>query len=181
VYEIANKYGGVKAGEENGVRGYFLTYMIAYLRDFAFNYQYMSESFETSVPYDNVLELCIRVKDLIRDCCKRKGVIAQPFVSCRVTQLYDTGACIYFYFGFPWTGLKDPIKVFSEIEHEARCHIISLGGSLSHHHGVGKLRSSFMEQTNSPIGMKSLESVKNAIDPKNIFAAGNFLSYRSNH
>ena len=34
VYRIAAKYGGMKAGVDNGIRGYFLTYMIAYLRDF---------------------------------------------------------------------------------------------------------------------------------------------------
>ncbi len=36
-------------GPENGRRGYFLTYMIAYLRDYGFNYGFMAESFETSV------------------------------------------------------------------------------------------------------------------------------------
>ena len=32
VYEIAAKYGGMPAGEENGQRGYMLTFVIAYLR-----------------------------------------------------------------------------------------------------------------------------------------------------
>ena len=35
-YRIASKFGGIKGGEENGIRGYFLTFMIAYIRDFAF-------------------------------------------------------------------------------------------------------------------------------------------------
>jgi alkyldihydroxyacetonephosphate synthase len=39
VYAIAAKYGGLKAGAENGIRGYFLTYMIAYMRDFGMQYQ----------------------------------------------------------------------------------------------------------------------------------------------
>ncbi len=55
VYAIATKYGGIKGGEENGLRGYFLTFMIAYLRDFAMKYFFMAESFETSVPYDKVI------------------------------------------------------------------------------------------------------------------------------
>ena len=32
VYEIAGKHGGMPAGEENGQRGYMLTFVIAYLR-----------------------------------------------------------------------------------------------------------------------------------------------------
>lgn len=46
------------------------------------------------------------VKEKIKQAAKARGVKREPFVSCRVTQLYDTGACLYFYFGFVWDGLK---------------------------------------------------------------------------
>lgn len=139
VYEIAGKYGGVKAGEENGIRGYFLTYMIAYLRDFGFNYKFIAESFETSIKFENILPMCAAVKEKIFESAKRNGVKFKPFVSSRVTQLYDTGACVYFYFGFIWQGLDDPVAVYTAIEHDARDEIIKQGGSISHHHGIGKL------------------------------------------
>ncbi|NWR69510.1 ADAS protein, partial [Centropus unirufus] len=32
VYDIATKFGGLAAGEDNGQRGYMLTFVIAYLR-----------------------------------------------------------------------------------------------------------------------------------------------------
>jgi len=173
VYDIAATHGGVKGGEESGVRGYFLTYMIAYLRDFGLNYRFIAESFETSCPWDCVLLLCEGVKNRIVQSCKSHGVKFDPFVSCRVTQSYDTGACIYFYFGFTWEGLSDPVGVYSEIETDARDEILKQGGSLSHHHGVGKLRKSWMSQTVSPVGMEILRSIKLAFDPQNIFANGN--------
>jgi alkyldihydroxyacetonephosphate synthase len=44
--------------QENGIRGYFLTFMIAYLRDFGINHSYIGESFETCVPWDRVLLVC---------------------------------------------------------------------------------------------------------------------------
>ena len=87
IYATSAKYGGLAGGEENGRRGYFLTYMIAYLRDFGLNYYFMAESFETSVPWSNVLEVCTKVKDKIVTSCKEKGVTYKPFVSCRVTQV----------------------------------------------------------------------------------------------
>jgi alkyldihydroxyacetonephosphate synthase len=58
VYKIAKKYGGLSGGSENGIRGYFLTFMIAYLRDFAAQYKFVAESFETSCPWSNVSSLC---------------------------------------------------------------------------------------------------------------------------
>ena len=51
VYDIGQKHGGLLAGEENGKRGYMLTFVIAYIRDLGFEYHYLGESFETSVPW----------------------------------------------------------------------------------------------------------------------------------
>jgi alkyldihydroxyacetonephosphate synthase len=175
VYAISAKFNGLKGGEENGRRGYFLTYMIAYIRDFSFQYSFMAESFETSVPWSNVGELCYKVKDRIRRSCTEKGVKYPPFITCRVTQTYDTGACIYFYFGFIYRGLEDPLKAYIEIETEARDEILKLGGSLSHHHGIGKLRKQWMNQTVSPTGVQMLKGVKTVLDPKNIFGNGNLI------
>lgn len=100
ILAICAKYGGFAAGEENGKRGYLLTFVIAYLRDTAFDYQYVAESFETSVPHSCVKDLCRNVKARIKEVCHAEGVKQEAYTSCRVTQLYDTGVCVYFYFGF---------------------------------------------------------------------------------
>ena len=57
VYEVASKYGGIPGGEDNGKRGYMLTFAIAYLRDIGLDYYCVGESFETSVPWDRLLDL----------------------------------------------------------------------------------------------------------------------------
>lgn len=59
--------------------------MIAYLRDYGFNYGFMAESFETSVQWKNVNQLCKSVSKKIYDECKARGVKRDPFVSFRVT------------------------------------------------------------------------------------------------
>jgi alkyldihydroxyacetonephosphate synthase len=53
----------------------------------------MGESFETSVPWANALTLCTNVKQKVKDVAAACGVKREPFLSCRVTQLYDTGCC----------------------------------------------------------------------------------------
>jgi alkyldihydroxyacetonephosphate synthase len=37
--------------------------------------------------------------------------------------------------------MPEPLKIYSEIEDGAREEIMKCGGSISHHHGVGKLRA----------------------------------------
>jgi alkyldihydroxyacetonephosphate synthase len=110
VFEISKKYKGFKAGPENGERGYFLTFMIAYLRDFAMKFQYIAESFETGVSWKNVPAVCESVQRRIVDECKSKG--KEPFISFRISQVYDTGATIYVYFGFDYRGINDPVGFF---------------------------------------------------------------------
>lgn len=117
---IAKKFKGFKAGPENGERGYFLTFVIAYLRDFGLKYGFIAESFETSVPWSGVKKLCTEVKRRIDQECRKHEIRKEPFVSFRVTQVYDTGAAVYVYFGFLYHGLKDPVRVYTEVEDAAR-------------------------------------------------------------
>ena len=79
------------------------------------------------------------VCDRIRRECEKHGVHSSPIISarfgkfklmsdcsnrvfccinlcCRVTQTYDVGACMYFYFGFKYAGLSDPVHVYEQIE-----------------------------------------------------------------
>uniref|UniRef100_A0AAY4EW21 Alkylglycerone-phosphate synthase n=1 Tax=Denticeps clupeoides TaxID=299321 RepID=A0AAY4EW21_9TELE len=176
VYDIAAKFGGLAAGEDNGQRGYMLTFVIAYLRDLGMEYYVIGESFETSVPWDRwVLDLCRNVKERIVRECKEKGVQFPPLSTCRVTQTYDAGACVYFYFAFNYRGLSDPVHVYEQVEHAAREEILANGGSLSHHHGVGKLRKEWMQETISSVGLGMLKSVKDYLDPNNIFGNRNLL------
>uniref|UniRef100_A0A8B9QMJ2 Alkylglycerone-phosphate synthase n=1 Tax=Apteryx owenii TaxID=8824 RepID=A0A8B9QMJ2_APTOW len=175
VYDIATKFGGLAAGEDNGQRGYMLTFVIAYLRDLGLDYYVIGESFETSVPWDRVLDLCRNVKERIVRECKEKGVQFAPFSTCRVTQTYDAGACVYFYFAFNYRGISDPIHVYEQIERAAREEILANGGSLSHHHGVGKLRKRWMKESISDVGLGMLRSVKEYVDPNNIFGNKNLL------
>ena len=139
VYELAKQHGGMAAGEANGERGYMLTFAIAYIRDLGMDYGIVAESFETSVPWDSVELLCQRVKRRIHLECDSHTILRR-FVTCRVTQTYDSGACVYFYFAFNYLGARgDPVHLYEEVENAARDEILTCGGSISHHHGVGKV------------------------------------------
>nr|XP_012144006.1 PREDICTED: alkyldihydroxyacetonephosphate synthase isoform X4 [Megachile rotundata] len=172
VYNIAKQYNGVPAGETNGERGYVLTFVIAYIRDLGLNYSVLAESFETSVTWNRAVSLCRNVKSRVARECYAHGV-KRYLISCRITQTYDSGCCVYFYMAFNYKDLSDPVEVYERIEHKAREEILANGGSLSHHHGVGKLRSCFYPDVVGEIGVSLYRAAKAHLDPHNIFAAGN--------
>ena len=173
VYRIAARHGGMKAGAENGRRGYQLTFSIAYIRDFLMSYYIIAESFETSVPWSKALALCDNVRRRLTDEYKRRGLPGKPFLSARVTQIYPTGVCIYFYFGFYYKGIPNPQQLYLELENMARDEILKSGGSLSHHHGVGKLRREFLPRVMSETALQWKRELKKTLDPMNVFGAGN--------
>ncbi len=173
VYRIAAKHGGMKAGAENGRRGYQLTYSIAYIRDFLMNYYIIAESFETSCAWSDALEICDNVKRVLREEYTKRGLPGKPFVTSRITQVYRTGVAIYFYFGFYYNGVENPSEVYLELENIAREEILRCGGSLSHHHGIGKIREQYLPEIMSETALKWKREIKNSLDPQNIFGAGN--------
>jgi alkyldihydroxyacetonephosphate synthase len=173
VYRIATRRRGMKAGAENGRRGYQLTYSIAYIRDFLMNYYIIVESFETSVPWSNALAVCKNVRQRLAEEYAKRGLPGKSFLSARITQVYRTGVCIYFYFGFYYKGIPNPQEVYLELENIARAEILKAGGSLSHHHGVGKLRRAFLPQIMSETAMQWKRELKKSLDPTNVFGAGN--------
>jgi alkyldihydroxyacetonephosphate synthase len=175
LYRIAAQHGGLKGGAENGKRGYQLTYGIAYIRDFIMTHYILAESFETSVPWSRVLELCERVKRRVHEEHAARNLPGKPFVTCRVTQVYDTGVAVYFYFAYYYKGVPNPSEIYAEIEAAARDEILRCGGSLSHHHGVGKLRKKFLPEIMSPAALAWNQHAKQAVDPQNVFGCGNLL------
>ena len=173
VYRIAAKHDGMKGGAANGRRGYQLTYGIAYLRDWILNHWLLAESFETSAAWSDAKAVCRNVKQRLEDEHAKRNLPGKPFISARVTQVYPTGVAIYFYFAYYFKGVENPSDVFSEIEHAARDEVLKTGGSLSHHHGIGKIRRDFLPQVLSPGILEWQKEIKKAVDPANIFGAGN--------
>jgi alkyldihydroxyacetonephosphate synthase len=171
--QIAGRYGGLRAGAANGERGYQLTFSIAYIRDFVMRHWILAESFETSVSWSDVITLCDNVKRRVAEEHRARGLPGRPFISARVTQVYPTGVCIYFYLAIYYKGVEYPSEVYAEIERAARDEILRSGGSLSHHHGVGKLREHFLPRIASPGTLAWRGALKHAVDPDDVFGIGN--------
>lgn len=173
LYRIAEKHGGMKAGAANGERGYQLTFGIAYIRDLTFEHWTIAESFETSAPWSRAMGLYERVRTRVNREHETMGLPGKVFFTGRITQVYATGVAMYFYLGFYAKGVADPVAAYAQLEHAAREEILAAGGSLSHHHGVGKIRQDFLKDVYSDAALALQRELKAAVDPENLFGAGN--------
>ena len=173
VSRLAKKHKGVIGGPGNGKRGYMLTYAIAYVRDFAAKYQIMGETMETTVPWSKIQEVIDATSEKIVELHKQYNLPGKPYISYRIPQIYHTGVCIYFMLGMSVKGVEKPEEKFGEIEHSLRATIIKHGWSISHHHGVGKLRKDFIPDMLSKTSIDLIKEMKQTHDPSNVFGSSN--------
>jgi alkyldihydroxyacetonephosphate synthase len=170
---LAARHGGFFAGASNGKRGYNLTFAIAYIRDFLTQLNVLGETLETTLPWDRLLSIVSRVQAEARQIHQDFGLPGKPFLSYRITQLYASGACVYFTYGAYMKGVANAGDVACQAEDRLRRTIVAAGGAVSNHHGVGKLRSELLASVLPPMHADVIRAIKHSVDPSNVFGARN--------
>jgi alkyldihydroxyacetonephosphate synthase len=167
--------GGLWGGASSGEAGYALTFAIAYLRDIALDYQILSESLETMAPWSAIHNVWPAVVAAVEAEHSKLRLPGKPFLSCRMTQLYDEGGVLYMYLAICTRGLSagKALEAFHSLELVARKAVLREGGCLSHHHGIGKHRAAMLGTTQAPGTTMAMRGLKAAMDPKNVLGACN--------
>ena len=184
LFKLAKQHQGIVGGSSNGRSGYMLTYAIAYIGQFLMKYHILGETFETTAAWSDITPIVKAVKaeltQQFNKIARQHNLPGCPYLSYRVTQIYPTGVCIYFTLGLYLKGIPHPAKTFNQLYAALRQTILTHGGSLSHHHGIGKMRQPFLPQTLSPQSLTLLKQIKAAADPDNIFGIRNTLYDENN-
>ena len=170
---LAKDFNPVFAGSSQGKSGYNLTLAIAYIRDFFMDQNIIGETLESAVPWSDVIKVSEAVTKKLQELHKRHNLPGSFLFGSRLSKVYHSGACMYNTIAMSFKGIEKPEEVFSEIEHELRKTIIENGGSISHHHGVGKLRKDFMPDMISEGSIQLVQDMKKSQDPTNVFGVSN--------
>lgn len=112
-----------------------------------------------------------RLADLFGDVCT--ALVAVPharLASCHLSHSYADGACLYFTFAA--TPPPEEVEAtYIALWDAGQRAVLSGGGNLSHHHGVGLNRSRFVGEALGA-GLGVLTSIKAALDPRGILNPG---------
>ena len=170
---LAKEYNPVFAGSGQGKSGYNLTLAIAYIRDFFMDQNIIGETLESAVPWSDVIKVSEAVTTKLQELHKKHNLPGSFLFGSRLSKIYHSGACMYNTIAMSFKGIEKPEEVFEEIEHALRKTIIENGGSISHHHGVGKLRKDFIPDMVSDGSVQLIKDIKKSQDPTNIFGVAN--------
>jgi len=170
---LSKKHNGFIAGASTGKSGYLATMVIAYIRELIFTQNILGETMETSVPWSKINKVKTEAHKLLNELHKKHNLPGKPFFTSRISKIYHTGVCMYNTIAMCYDGIENPEDVFTQIEYSMRENFIKNGGSISHHHGVGKLRKDFIKETISEGSVSLIQGIKRDQDPNNIFGVSN--------
>jgi alkyldihydroxyacetonephosphate synthase len=96
-------------------------------------------------------------------------------VLCHLSHLYPSGSSLYFTFLISGADDRDAETRYLAAWHDAVRSCDAAGGTLTHHHGVGRLKAAFLPGELGEAGMDVLKKIKAALDPARIMNPGVLL------
>jgi alkyldihydroxyacetonephosphate synthase len=176
--ECCRDHGGIAEGKEGadahleGAAGRWRNAFIRmpYGRERTVPRAIISDTFETAITWERFEAFHDRVKAAteaaIRDVTGRPGQ-----VTCRFTHVYPDGPAPYFTFHAlgqhgglieQWRGIK---KVASD-------QLITAGGTITHHHAVGRDHRPWYDRQRPELFAAALKAAKQALDPRGLLNPG---------
>jgi alkyldihydroxyacetonephosphate synthase len=93
---------------------------------------------------------------------------------CHVSHLYETGASLYFTFlARQQEGAE--LEQWRAVKQAASSAIVSGGGTITHHHAVGRDHAPWMKDEVGREGLAALRALKDELDPAGIMNPGKLL------
>jgi alkyldihydroxyacetonephosphate synthase len=170
--ELVRRDGGLSVGRSPGEAWLASRFSAPYLRDELLTQGVMVETLETATTWSNVRALHRAVGGAIADALAAAGTAG--LVMCHVSHLYETGASLYFTFlARQREGAE--LEQWRAVKQAASNAIVSGGGTITHHHAVGRDHAPWMEQEIGPQGVAALRALKSELDPAGIMNPGKLL------
>jgi alkyldihydroxyacetonephosphate synthase len=163
IKRIARKYGAISLGGYAARKWEHTRYTEPYMREDLNDYGILLDTLEAGVTWDNLHRLHEGVRAYIKS---RPDTICMTHAS----HFYPQGTNLYFIF-FARMDVEEYLTFQSGIIDQ----IQKFGGSLSHHHGVGRLLAPWMEKHLGKEQMAVLKALKQHFDPRNIMNPGGKL------
>jgi alkyldihydroxyacetonephosphate synthase len=136
-----------------------------YLRDTLMEMGAMVETLETSHTWSRLGELHTAVADAIRGSLAAQGT--PGFVFSHLSHAYADGASLYFTY-IARARHEAAVEQWQAVKRAASEAIVATGGTITHHHAVGRDHAPYMEAEVGRTGIEVLRAVKNQLDPTGI-------------
>jgi alkyldihydroxyacetonephosphate synthase len=164
--------GGVYLGQSGGRAWKRGRYEGPYLRDALLDAGAVAETLETSHTWTRLRELYGGVQRAIGGALEAQGT--PGIVLCHLSHAYPDGASLYYTFvarRLP----GEEVEQWKRVKAAACEAIVAVGGTITHHHAVGRDHVPYMKAEVGDLGLDLLRSVKQRLDPTGILNPGKLI------
>jgi alkyldihydroxyacetonephosphate synthase len=164
--ELCGDHGGSwerREGGDGAVGSWREAFLRApYLRDTFVAMGVLSETFETAITWDRFEAfhqgVLSRAMDAVREVCGAGSV------SCRFTHVYPDGPAAYYTIIAP-VRRGEELEQWAQIKLAASDEVIAAGGTITHHHAVGRDHRPWYDRQRPAPFADALRAAKAALDP----------------
>jgi alkyldihydroxyacetonephosphate synthase len=165
---------GKDAGAVGAWRSAFL--LAPYLRDTFVACGVLSETFETAITWDRFEDFHATTMEAVRAkvaevCGVPADGVGAPRVSCRFTHVYPDGPAPYFTIMAPAVRGGE-VEQWDEIKAAAGEAVIEGGGTITHHHAVGRDHRPWYDRQRPAPFAAALRAAKAELDPAGMLNPG---------
>jgi alkyldihydroxyacetonephosphate synthase len=164
-------HGGTSLGEAPARAWERGRFSAPYLRDSLLAAGALCETLETATDWSNIAALKTAVTDALTGALAQSGTPA--LVLCHISHVYTTGASLYFTVVAGQRG--NPIDQWRAAKMAASNAIVTVGGSITHHHAVGTDHRPWMHDEVGELGARLLRAIKSTLDPAGILNPGKLI------
>jgi alkyldihydroxyacetonephosphate synthase len=140
-----------------------------YMRDALVGLGMISETFETAITWDRFEEFHAGVVEAVST--ELKKLCGGGSVTCRFTHAYPDGPAPYFTIMAPSTRERQ-LEDWDAIKAVASDALIRLGGTITHHHAVGRDHMPWYTKQRPALFGKALAAAKRELDPAGVMNPG---------
>lgn len=129
----------------------------------------VQETFETAITWDQFPEFHAGVLEATRRAVEEQ--CGQGIVSCRFAYVYPDGPCPYYTVIAPGRAGSE-LRQWAAIKEAASETLLRLGGTITHHHAVGRYHRPWYDRQRPDLFAEALRGAKRALDPAGIMNPG---------
>jgi alkyldihydroxyacetonephosphate synthase len=165
IRHVAARLAGRELGEGPARHWLSHRYSVSYRQAPVFMAGAFSDTMEVAAPWS-------RLADLYREV--RRAMGRHVFVMAHLSHAYADGCSIYFTFAGSAPTREATLELYDATWRAALAACIEAGGTLSHHHGVGRSKAPRLG-AELGLGVEVVRSLARTFDPASIFNPGNLL------
>ena len=172
--DITSKWDGVHVGKTFGEQWHKNRFKTPYLRNTLWEMGYGIDTLETAIQWGKTPQMVEQIETALHQTMAGFGEKVHVFT--HLSHIYPHGSSVYTTYLFRLNASpEETLHQWQAMKAAASREIVSLGGTISHQHGVGTDHLPYLVEEKGTLGIKTITNLYHQFDPKGTMNPGKLV------